>query len=110
LPVAFPCALLFAGLGLAVAARSRTIEEISYPQYLLVFPMFLFCGVFFPVERLPLGLQWLAWALPLTSVNSLMRALTLGFPFQWWSVPILAGWLVLLVAWSRRAMFGRLVK
>ena len=110
IPVAFPAALLFAGLGLAVAARSRTIEEISYPQYLLVFPMFLFCGVFFPVERLPAVLQWLAWALPLTSVNSLMRTLTLGFPFQWWSVPILAGWLVLLVAWSRRAMFGRLVK
>jgi lipooligosaccharide transport system permease protein len=110
IPIAFPAGLLFAGLGLAVAARSRTIEEISYPQYLVVFPMFLFCGVFFPVERLPAVLQWLAWALPLTSVNSLMRTLTLGFPFQWWSVPILAGWLVLLVAWSRRAMFGRLVK
>jgi lipooligosaccharide transport system permease protein len=110
IPAAFPAALLFAGLGLAVAARSRTIEEISYPQYLLVFPMFLFCGVFFPVERLPEALQWLAWALPLTSVNSLMRTLTLGFPFQWWSLPILAGWLVVLVAWSRRAMFGRLVK
>lgn len=110
IPVAFPAALAFAGLGLAVAARSRTIEEISYPQYLLVFPMFLFCGVFFPVERLPTALQWLAWALPLTSVNSLMRTLTLGFPFQWWSLAILAGWLVLLVAWSRRAMFRRLAK
>jgi len=40
-------ATLFAALGLLVAAKSRTIEEISYPQYLLVFPMFLFCGVFF---------------------------------------------------------------
>ena len=109
-PVAFPAALLFAGMGLAVAARSRTIEEISYPQYLLVFPMFLFCGVFFPLEQLPLPLQWLAWALPLTSVNSLMRTLALGFPFEPWAVAILAVWLVALVLYSRRAMFGRLVK
>jgi lipooligosaccharide transport system permease protein len=108
--VALPSGLLFSGLGLAVAARSRTIEEISYPQYLLVFPMFLFCGVFFPVEQLPAPLQWLAWALPLTSVNSLMRTLTLGFPLQPWAIPILAGWLLALVAYSRRSMFGRLVK
>ena len=110
IPVAFLSSLLFAGLGLAVAARSRTIEEISYPQYLVVFPMFLFCGVFFPLEQLPVALQWVAWALPLTSVNSLMRTLTLGFPLQWWSIPILAAWLLVLVAYSRRAMFGRLVK
>ena len=110
IPVAFLSSLLFAGLGLAVAARSRTIEEISYPQYLVVFPMFLFCGVFFPLEQLPLALQWVAWALPLTSVNSLMRTLTLGFPFQWWSIVILGVWLLVLVTYSRRAMFGRLVK
>jgi len=110
IPVAFISSLLFAGLGLAVAARSRTIEEISYPQYLVVFPMFLFCGVFFPLEQLPVPLQWAAWVLPLTSVNSLMRTLTLGFPLEWWSIPILAAWLVALVAYSRRAMFGRLVK
>ncbi|HEX8011059.1 MAG TPA: ABC transporter permease [Casimicrobiaceae bacterium] len=110
IPLAFPASLLFAGLGLTVAARSRTIDEISYPQYLLVFPMFLFSGVFFPVEQLPAPLQWLAWALPLTSVNSLMRTLTLGFAFQAWSIPIMAAWLWVLVAYSRRAMFGRLVK
>jgi lipooligosaccharide transport system permease protein len=110
LPIALASSLLFAGMGLAVAARSRTIEEISYPQYLLVFPMFLFCGVFFPIESLPAPLQWAAWVLPLTSVNSLMRTVTLGFPFQFWSVPILAAWLVGLVIFSRRAMFARLVK
>ena len=108
--VAFPSSLVFAGLGLAVAARARTIEEISYPQYLVVFPMFLFCGVFFPLEQLPAPLQWLAWALPLTAVNSLMRTLTLGFPLQPWAIAIVAAWLLALVAYSRRAMFGRLVK
>jgi len=110
LPLAFFGALLFAGMGLAVAARARSIDEISYPQYLLVFPMFLFCGVFYPVESLPRALQWLAWALPLTSVNSLVRTLTLGFAFQPWAIASLAVWLVLLVGYSRRAMFARLVK
>lgn len=109
-PVCFASSLLFAALGLAVAAHSRNIDAISYPQYLVVFPMFLFCGVFYPIESLPQPLQWLAWALPLTPVNSLMRSLSVGFPFQPWSLVLLAAWLVPLVLYSRRAMFGRLVK
>jgi lipooligosaccharide transport system permease protein len=110
LPVAFLSSLLFAGMGLTVAARSRSIDEISYPQYLLIFPMFLFCGVFYPIEQLPRALQWVAWVLPLTSVVSLMRTLTLGFPLQVWSVPILAAWLVLMIVFGRRSMHARLVK
>ncbi len=109
-PVAFLSALLFAAFGLAVAARAQSIEEISYPQYLAVFPMFLFCGVFYPIESLPQWLQWVAWVLPLTAVNSILRTLTLGFPFQPWAVPVLAGWLIVLVLYSRSAMSGRLVK
>lgn len=109
-PICFASSLLFAALGLAVAAHSRNIDAISYPQYLVVFPMFLFCGVFYPIESLPQPLQWLAWALPLTPVNSLMRSLSVGFPFQPWSLVLLAAWLVPLVLYSRRAMFGRLVK
>jgi lipooligosaccharide transport system permease protein len=110
LPLAFLSSLLFAGLGLTVAARARSIDEISYPQYLLIFPMFLFCGVFYPTEQLPAAWRWLAWVLPLTSVNSLMRTLTIGFPFQAWSVLILGGWLILLIVFGRRSMYARLVK
>lgn len=51
LPICFVSAMLFAGLGLWVAAVSKSIEQISYPQYLVVFPMFLFCGVFIPWKR-----------------------------------------------------------
>lgn len=110
LPICFLGSLLFSGLGLAVAASSRSIDTISYPQYLFVFPMFLFCGVFYPVETLPRALQLLAWALPLTSINSLIRTLALGFPFQPWAVPIAAVWLVAFVWLARRTMFRRLVK
>jgi lipooligosaccharide transport system permease protein len=110
LPISFLSALLFAGFGLAAAASSRNIEEINYPQYLIVFPMFLFCGVFYPLEALPRALQYVAWVLPLTAVNSLVRTITLGFPFQWRTVPILGAWLIALVLGSRRLMTRRLVK
>jgi lipooligosaccharide transport system permease protein len=110
LPVCFFSALLFSGMGLITAAYSQSIEEISYPQYLLVFPMFLFCGVFYPIENLPGWVQVAAWFFPLTSVISLVRTITLGFPFQPQAVPILIAWLVGLVIFSRRAMFKRLVK
>src|SRR4051812_39938935 len=110
LPLCFVSAFIFAGLGVLVAARSRTIEDISYPQYLLIFPMFLFCGIFFPMENLPRVLQWIAWVLPLTSVISLLRTLTLELPFQIQALPLLAVWLVILILWSRRAMTRRLVK
>jgi lipooligosaccharide transport system permease protein len=110
IPLALVSSLLFAGLGLAVAAFSKTIEEISYPQYLLVFPMFLFCGVFYPIENLPGGLQVFAWIFPLTSIVSLARTLTLGFPFEPKTIPIVLIWLFGLVWIARKAMFRRLVK
>ena len=110
LPVCFFGALLFAALGLLVAAKSRTIEEISYPQYLLVFPMFLFCGVFFPLTSLPSYLQGFAWILPLTSIVSLVRTLTLGTPLQPQVFFVIFAWLALLIPWSHRAMSRRLIK
>jgi len=110
LPVAILGSLLFSALGLAAAAYSRSIEELSYPQYLLVFPMFLFCGVFYPIDALPGVLQGVAWFFPLTSVNSLIRTLTLGLPFQMQSIAILLAWLLVLVTVAQRAMFRRLVR
>jgi lipooligosaccharide transport system permease protein len=109
LPLAFVSAFVFAGLGMLVAAISRTIETISYPQYLLVFPMFLFCGVYFPITNLPEMVRGLAWLLPLTSFLSLARTLVLGFAFEWWSVLILSTWLVAMVILARRAMRGRII-
>ncbi len=109
-PLFFVSSLLFSAMGLASAAFARSIEELSYPQYLLVFPMFLFCGVFYPLEALPRGLQYLAWALPLTSVLSLIRTLTLNLPLQLHAIPLLALWLVALLYLSRRLMMRRLVR
>jgi lipooligosaccharide transport system permease protein len=44
----------------------------------LILPMFLFSGTFFPIERLPDGLQIVAYATPLWHGVDLCRQLTLG--------------------------------
>jgi lipooligosaccharide transport system permease protein len=110
IPVCFVASVLFSAMGLAAAAFSRNIEQLSYPQYLLVFPMFLFCGVFYPLDALPGFLQDVAWVFPLTSVNALIRTLTVGVPLPVRSIMILSAWFVVLVALGHRAMFRRLVR
>ncbi len=80
--LALPAAVL---LGLAftapTAAYAATVESdssfVPYNRFIIV-PMFLFSGTFFPVSRLPLPLEWLAYATPLWHGVDLCRELTLG--------------------------------
>lgn len=110
LPVVFMGSLLFSAMGLASAGFSRTIDQLSYPQYLFIFPMFLFCGVFYPIDSLPAVFQKIAWFFPLTSLISILHTLTLGLPFQPLSIPIFLAWLIAMLWVSRWSMFKRLVK
>jgi lipooligosaccharide transport system permease protein len=109
LPLIFLSSLLFAALGFLAAAKSASIDAISYPQYIVVFPMFLFCGVFFPLTNLPIVFQYLAWAFPLTSFLSLFRSATLDLPWNFFAPLQLLGWFLLLLPWSYKAMQRRLV-
>lgn len=110
IPLCFFGAFCFAGLGLWTAATAHTIESISYPQYLLIIPMFLFCGIYFPLDGLPGPLAKFAWALPLTPAADLYRSLLLGLPLKARSPIILGVYAVILVAIARNRMLKRLVK
>jgi lipooligosaccharide transport system permease protein len=63
----------------AAYAATQTSEGafVPYNRFVIV-PMFLFSGTFFPVSRLPLPLEWLAYATPLWHGADLCRELTLG--------------------------------
>jgi lipooligosaccharide transport system permease protein len=102
--------LLFSGLGLLVAATSTTIENISFPQNLLIFPMFLFCGIYYPLETLPDFVLPLVYALPLTPVVLVSRHFLLGTELPLWAPFATLAWTVALVHLSRRKMTGRIVK
>lgn len=70
-------ALAFAGIGLLVASRARTMETISGLMNLVMLPMWLFCGVFFKSEYFPGFLQGFIQALPLTQLVNALRAVIL---------------------------------
>jgi len=74
------CALggmTFAGLGLLVASRARTIEGVSGLMNLVMLPMWILSGIFFSTSRFPDVVQPLVQALPLTAVIDGLRAVML---------------------------------
>ncbi len=65
-------------VGLIATARVPAIDNFNFPIFLIIFPMFLFSGTFFPIENLPIGVRYVASVLPLTHIARVVRAATLG--------------------------------
>ena len=64
----------FAGIGLLVAARARTVEGVSGLMNVVMLPMWLLSGTFFSWERFPETIHPFIRALPLTALNDALRA------------------------------------
>ncbi|HXF56482.1 MAG TPA: ABC transporter permease [Actinomycetota bacterium] len=69
--------MMFAVIGLTFTAVIPLIDYYSFYWTLWITPMFLFSGVFFPLDRLPGWVQAVAWFVPLHQAVNLMRALLL---------------------------------
>jgi len=78
IPVIFLTGLTFAALGLIVTALAPSYDFFMYYFTLLMTPMVLLSGVFFPVEQLPAAFQTVAAALPLAHSVRLARPVLLG--------------------------------
>ncbi len=101
--VALLGALTFAGLGILVASRARTIEGVSGLMNLVMVPMWLASGVFFSYERFPDALHPFLKLLPLTALNDALRAVMLDGESIFQVGPELAvmvGWTVLTLVVS----------
>lgn len=70
-------AFTFAGIGILIASRARTIEAVSGLINVVMMPMWLGSGVFFSYERFPAFLHPFLRLLPLTGLNDALRALML---------------------------------
>jgi ABC-type multidrug transport system permease subunit len=67
-------AVMFAGLGLLVASRAKTLEAVSGLMNLVMLPMWLLSGIFFSSQRFPESVQPAIRLLPLTALNDSLRA------------------------------------
>ena len=72
-------ALGFAAFGIAIAASVQKIDQFSYVTTLVVTPLFLVAGTFFPIDGLPEGLQVAAQFNPLYQLVVLVRHSAFGF-------------------------------
>lgn len=77
-PVAVLTSLAFAAPIMAFTATQETDNSFNLLFRFGITPLFLFSGTFFPVEKLPLALQPLAWATPLYHGVTVARSLSLG--------------------------------
>lgn len=78
LPAAVFTAASFSAMALCLTTFVRNRTGMDMAIGLLVMPMFLFSGIFFPVTQLPLALQWLLQLVPLYHGVEVLRALTTG--------------------------------
>jgi lipooligosaccharide transport system permease protein len=75
----FTTALGFAAFGIAVAASVGKIDHFNYVTTLVITPLFLVAGTFFPIDQLPEGLQVVANVNPLYQLVELVRHAAFGF-------------------------------
>lgn len=80
LPVAFLLGLAFAGLALMVTAVSYSYDFFLYYFTLVITPVLLLSGVFFPIDQMPVVIRTAAELLPLSHAVALVRPLMTGQP------------------------------
>lgn len=89
-------AVSFAGLGLLIACRAKTLETVSGLMNLVMLPMWVLSGIFFSRERFPDFLQPAIRLLPLTALNDALR----GVMLEGTGLFSLAHEIIVLVLWG----------
>lgn len=88
-------------LGTPLMAYAATLEnegfQFSMVQRFVIAPMFLFAGTFFPLESMPIYLQWIGWISPMWHGTQVARLLSFGLPVPGWMVAVHLAFLVVLM-------------
>ena len=111
-PAALLVAGAFAAAGLAGTSYLRTVNDFDVPMGLIVMPMFLFSGTFFPIEVYPAPIQVFMQLTPLYHAISLIRGLSTGLLgiAQLWDLVYLVAFFAICLAIAMRQMERKLIK
>ncbi len=82
LPVVVLVGLAFAGIALVFTTLAKSYDLFTYYFTLVMTPMMLISGVFFPIDQLPSVVRAVANFLPLVHGTELARGLALGLPLE----------------------------
>ena len=78
IPVVFLIGLCFAGPAMIMSSLASNYDFFNYYSVLVITPMFILSGVFYPVDTLPAAMQEVVHFLPLSHAVALTRALVAG--------------------------------
>jgi lipooligosaccharide transport system permease protein len=100
----------FAAIGLSFTAMVGKVDYFSYYYTLFITPLFLFSGIFYPLNRLPQWTHVVAWFTPLYHLVRITRGLILGpdagsvLGNTLWLLVVTAALFVVPVVWMRRRL------
>jgi lipooligosaccharide transport system permease protein len=69
---------MFATLGLTYTSLLKSIDQVNFYFTLFITPLFLFSGVFYPIDSLPQIVRMIAFLSPLYHLVEIIRPLVLG--------------------------------
>jgi ABC-2 type transport system permease protein len=87
-PIQFVVTMLFSllalsSLGALVAVSVKEVFEAQTLSNYFRFPMIFLCGVFIPIESMPLPIRLISYVLPLTYSVDALRVTTIGAQSGW---------------------------
>ena len=77
-PLLFLSGIIFAEISLFCVALVPGVDSLNYFYTLFMSPMFLFSGIFFPLDTMPPFVTKIAWFTPLYHLTNVCRALAGG--------------------------------
>ncbi len=102
IPALVLCSFL-AGLAFAsamLATASYVVEDDGFFAIVgrfIIGPMFLFSGTFYPLDLMPIYLQWIGWISPLWHATNLGRHFSFSLPVEPWLLAVHFGYLAAIV-------------